>query len=262
MKDNQELFSDKQDKTNFMDIFNIINARMKVLYAIVIMFISVSLFLAKVFTYGIVNHLEEKSIGLYYFIPIAISTIFSFILFPIIIEIFYLYSSMRLTTIERIWENFKKSEKYDTNNEIDGQIFGFSFILPFFAFIFIVIFFEGFLSTYPTIFKRNVVVGFFLLFLSFMIAVCKIENFNRGNITKAHVYINMKLVKIEIKRNFKINISKIVLYALAFVICFVLFVFCYLHFIEIFASLYIGIGNLDLLMIERMREMLILFPIK
>lgn len=111
MEGNRGLLSDKQDKTNFMDIFDIINAKLRVLYVLAIIFISISLFLTKIFVCGIVNCFEEGANSLYYFIPVAVSTIFSFILPFIVARMASLFYSMRLSSVERIWGDLKKSKK-------------------------------------------------------------------------------------------------------------------------------------------------------
>lgn len=207
------------------------------------------------FISGFVNNITRNIEELYYFIPIAVSAIFSFMIFPAALVILDLVYCTKISGIEKARKDFNKIRC--SNNAIEiNEIYFYSFMfLLFGVFMFLVLI----ASLENFIFKINncSISEFLILYLLVVVIPPGLVFAGLSNKNKYNKRIGLK--------NQNIYLSWIYGFIFVFMfvsLCFFIFIFVYLNFVEVFVAPCIGLANIDSSIIERMREMLILLPIK
>lgn len=239
-----------------IDVFNIINSRLRIFYTIIIICISILAFLIKAFDFGIMNLPTENISFLYYFIPVAVSSIFSFILFPVCIEAFNLFCSTRLSFIKRIQKKLDDFEEYNFENEISGTTFPLSIIFSLYSFVLL---YPLFTSTavyfnrpdFIFYFKFFTACYFIVLFIALAFTVWGYSRHICELISKEKSFKKNYFLKLKIKN--MLNFLEM------FFVCFVLHIFSYSGFIELFVLPCID-TQISGLILKNMRDILVLLP--
>lgn len=240
-----------------MDVFNIINSRLKTFYIIIIICISILAFLIRAFTFGIMNLPTEDISFLYYFIPVAASSIFSFALFPACIEVFNLFCSTRLSFIKRIQKKSGNLDEYNFENEINGTTFPLSIIFSLYSFILLYPLFmvtvEYFnCPNFIFYFKSFTACYFIVLFVMLVFTVYGYSRHICELISKEKSF----------KKNYflKLKIKNMLNFFVMFFACFVFHIFSYSGFIELFVLPCINDTQISGLVLKNMRDVLVLLP--